>query len=229
MITQLVMLSTIILLSVSGFYFLKRGQKLKFLSTKIFAWGLFLIALAVLFYSIRDIFVQLRMYDIQKNLLVVGVILQIAGAFLILWFFTKEFGPAGYFRYVYYFLFGFSLFVFALFLSGKIFKIGSEIQKAPFEPFNYYVVRNYLEDASGNIILFGVIFLISLLIILITIFNILKEKEKKEAIKKGFLYSFGIWFLIAPMVICATLSPVYARIGYLIGSILIFFSFAKKV
>lgn len=229
MITQLVMLSTIILLSVSGSYFLKRGRKLRFLAVEIFAWGLFLIALAVLFYSIRDIFVQLKMYDIQKNLLVVGGVLQIIGAFLILWFFTKEFGPTGYFKYIYYFLFAFTLFIFTLFLSGKIFKIGSEIQKAPFEPFDYYVVRNYLQDPSGEIILFAIIILISFLIILITIFNVWKEKGNKEAIKKGLLYGFGIWFLIAPMVICATLSPVYARIGYLIGAILIFSSLGKKV
>lgn len=229
MITQLVMLSTIILLSVSGVYFFKRGRKLKFISAEIFAYGLFLIAFAILFYAIRDIFVQLKMYEVQKDFLIIGGLLQISGAYLILWFLTKEFGPKGYFRYTYYLLFAIALFAFALFLSGKIMKIGSEIQKAPFEPFNYYVVRNYLEDPSGNIILFGVISIISLLVILIISFNTLKEKGNREAIKKGLLYGFGIWFLIAPMIICATLSPVYARIGYLIGAILIFFSIGKKV
>jgi hypothetical protein len=228
MITQIVMISTIILLSFCGAYFYKKSKKTNFPSARVFSLGLFLIAVAVLFYSIRDIFVQMQKYEIQKNFLVVGGFLHIIGAYLILWFLAKEFGKKAY-RYFYYFLFGVLLFGFGLFLTGKFFKLGSEVQKAPFEPFNYYVVRNYLEDPSGNIILWSVIITISILVLSITFTNLLKEKGNKEAIKKGLLYSFGIWFLIGPMIICATLSPVFARIGYLIGAILIYLSTKIKI
>ncbi len=222
MLTQAVMLATIFFLCFCGVYFFRKRRETKIASLGIFSAGLFLIAFAVLFYAIRDIFVQFKMYEIQKNLLVVGGFLHIIGAYLILWFLVKEFGPKGYFRYFYYFLFGILLLGFGFFLTGRFFKIGSEIQQAPLEPIKYYVVRNYIEDYYGNIILWSAVILISALVILIISLNLLKERKNKAIFKKGLFYGSGIWFLVAPMIICATISPVFARIGYLVGSILIY-------
>ncbi len=219
MVTQLVMLSTIIVLSVTGFNFLSRSKKYNLPSVRIFSYGLFFVALAILLYAIRDIFVQVGLYEIQTRLLTIGGLLHIIGAYLILWFITKEFAPKSYFKYAFYFLFSIALIAFGLFVSGKLFKIESEIQKAPFEPFSYYVIRNYITDPVGVTILYGIILIISFLVLGIIVYNSLKVKEKK---KKGLLYGFGAGFLVVPMVICALYSPVFARIGYLIGAILIY-------
>ncbi len=224
MVTQLVMLSTIVILSLNGFKLLFRSKKYNLPSVRIFAYGLFFVALAILFYVIRDIFVQFERYDIQTQLLTIGGFLHIIGAYLMLWFFTKEFAPKTV-KYVFYTLFGLALVSFGFFVSGKLFKIESEIQNAPLEPFPYQVVRNYITDPVGIAILYGVIFIISFLILVIIIYNSLRIKEKKI---KGLLYGFGAGFLVVPMIVCALYSPIFARIGYLIGSILIYQAFKIK-
>lgn len=227
MITQLVMISTIFLLCITGCKFFKRAQKLQYPSVKIFAFGLFLVAFGILFYSVRDILIQLELYRIQTGFLVLGGLIHIIGSYLILYFVVKEFGPRSYFKHIFYVLFGIVLFGFGLFLSGKIFKLGSEIKQAPLEPFHYLIVRNYVSDPTGTFILYGLIVLISILVLGIILFNSYKVKEKSMRIK-GLLYGIGTWFLISPMLICALVSPVFARIGYLVGAILIYKAFGIK-
>lgn len=228
MITQIIMISTIFLLCWLGYEFLKRSKKTKYFSAKIFGFGLFFIALAIIFYAVRDILVQFGFYGLQTNFLIVGGLIHILGAYLILWFVSKEFGPRSYFKYLFYVLFGFVMIAFGLFLSGKVFKLASEIQQAPLEPLHYLVVRNYVSDPTGILILYGLIILISVLILGVILFNSLREKEKILKIK-GLFYGLGAWFLIAPMIICALISPIFARIGYLIGAILIYKAFKIKI
>jgi len=228
MITQIVMISTIVMLCLAGYEFLKRSKKTKYFPAKIFGLGLFLIALAILFYSIRDILVQFNLYGLQTNFLIVGGLIHIIGAYSILWFVSKEFGPRSYFKYIFYVLFGFVMIAFGLFLSGKVFKLASDIQQAPLEPFQYLVVRNYVSDPTGILILYGLIVLISILILGVILFNSLREKERVMKMK-GLFYGFGAWFLISPMIICTLISPIFARIGYLIGAILIYKALKIKI
>lgn len=228
MVTQIVMISTTCLLIWLGYEFLQRSKKTKYLVAKVFGLGLIFIALAILFYAIRDILVQFGFYGLQTNLLIWGGLIHIIGAYLILWFVSKEFGPRSYFKYLFYVLFAFVMISFGLFLSGKVFKLGSEIQQAPLEPFHYLVVRNYVSDPTGILILYGLIVLISVLILGVILFNSLREKEKIHKIK-GLFYGLGAWFLIFPMIVCVLISPIFARIGYLIGAILIYKAFKIKI
>lgn len=227
MITQFVMILTVYLLLWTGINLWKKGRKLQNRFVRIFSIGLFFIAFAIFIYSVRDIFTQFGFYDIQERLLTIGGIVHIVGAYFLLLFVTKEFGPK-YYKNIFYALFFLLLISFALFISGKIFKIGSEIKQAPLEPVNYLVVRNYISDPNGIFILYGIIILISFLILGIILFNILKTPER-EIRMKGLLYGLGTWFLIAPMLICALLSPVFARIGYLVGAFLLYKTFNIKI
>jgi ABC-type Fe3+-siderophore transport system permease subunit len=106
--------------------------------------------------------------------------------------------------------------------------MGGELQRAPLEPFSYFVIRNYPLSPLGNAILLGAITGISFLIFGIILYNSLRVKEKEGRIK-GLLYGLGIFFLIAPMAICTLISPIYARIGYLIGAILIYKALGMKI
>jgi len=221
------MFLTIIILALTGLQFLKRAKRTNLLSGKIFAYGLFFVALAILFYSVRDVFIQFGLYEIQEKLLVIGGLVHLVGAYFILYFIVKEFGPKSYFKHAFNVLFGFVLFGFGLFLSGMVFKLGSEIGQAPLEPLPYLVVRNYVSDPAGVFVLYGLVALISLLVLGIIGFSSYRVKEKSMRIK-GLLYGLGTWFLIAPIIICAVLSPIFARIGYLIGAFLIYEAFKKK-
>ena len=228
MITQFIMLTTVYLLFWLSFNFLKRGEKIKNQSVKVFAAGLFLIAIAIIIYSLRDIFIQFGLYNIQEKLLISGGLLHIFGSYFLLWFVSREFGPKSYFKYIFYILFFLVLASFALFISGKVFKLESEIKQAPLEPLSYLVVRNYISDPTGIVLLYGIIILISILILGIILLNSFKTKERKVKIK-GLLYGLGTWFLIAPMIICALVSPVFARIGYLAGAFFLYKALNIKI
>lgn len=225
MITQLVMFSTIILLILTGTRFLQRGRETKYFPVRILAAGLFLIALSILFYAVRDILVQFKMYEIQTKLLLFGGIIHITGSILIAWFVTKEFGPKLIFQYLVFILL--VVFLISIILISKLFPMGSELQQAPFEPIPYFIIRNYPLVPLGKNILLFLFFGLSALIFGIIFYNSLKVKERELKIR-GLFYGLGFLFLIAPALVCLLISPIYARIGYLIGAILIYKAFQKK-
>jgi len=225
MFTQIVMFSTISLLFWTGNRIFQRGKEKRYFPAKIFALGLFLIAFGIYFYAIRDIFIQFKMLEIQIKLLMLGGFIQTMGGILIIWFMVKEFVSRSFFKYITYVLF--TVWIVTLMFSQKIVPMASELQRAPLEPFPYFVVRNYPTTTQGNIFLIITLILISLLIFGIILYNSLMVKEK-ELRMKGLFYGLGVLFLIAPMVICTLISPIYARIGYLVGAILIYKTFGIK-
>lgn len=228
MITQLIMIATISCLIFTGKRFFQKSKVINYFSGKLFSFGLFFVAGGILFYAIRDVFVQFRMYEIQIWFIGIGGILHIIGCFLILWFFSKEFIPEPPLQRAVFGLFSFLMIFFVFITLGGIFKIGSELQSAPFEPFPYFVIRNFILDPLGNMYLLGIIIGLALLTFGIILYNSLREKEKTLRFK-GLLYGLGILLLIAPMAVCMVISPIYARIGYLIGAILIYKAFGMKI
>lgn len=219
MFTQIVMMSTIFLLVFSGKRIFQKSKAINYSHGKIFSLGLFFVATGILFYAIRDIFVQLKMYEVQIYFAEYGAILHLIGGFLLLWFFSKEFVPR-FFRYVFG-LFSFLMISFLIIATGKVFTIEGRLQLVPFEPFPYYVMKNFITSSLGNGLLLGIIIGVSLLIFGIVLYNSLEEEQKTLRLK-GLFYGIGILLLIAPMVICMLISPIYARIAYLIGAFLIY-------
>jgi len=227
MITQLVMFSTIFLLILSGIKILQKSKVINYFPGKIFSLGLFFIATGILFYAIRDVFVQFRIYEIQAQFIKYGAVLHFIGGFLIYWFLSREFVSKTFLRDITFGLFALLMILFIVITTGGIFTIENELQLAPFEPIPYSVVRNYISAPLGNIYLLGIIIGVSLLIFGIMLYNSLRE-ENKALRTKGLFYAWGILLLIAPMGICMLVSPIYARIGYLFGAILIWRGFKIK-
>lgn len=226
MITQLVMFSTIILLFLTGGRIFKKSRETEYTFSLLFAIGLILIGLGILFYAIRDIFIQYGMMEIQIELLMIGGVIQILGGVLVFIFFSKEFTQKVIFYYTN--ISAFIAWVVAVIFIEKIVPIGSELERAPLEFIEYYVVRNYPETILGATILTVMFIYLSALILGIILHNSLKIEDKK-AKTKGLFYGLGILFLIVPMVLCILISPIYARIGYLIGAILIYKAVNMKV
>jgi len=226
MFTQLVMLSTIIFLWWTGSKFYRKSKKIAYFSGKIVATGLFLVGFGILMYVIRDIFIQLEMYQIQEKLTLSGGFFHILGSVLILWFICREFASKllGKVSFV------LGLLIMVLMMVGiKTASVDSEIIKAPFEPFPYTIIRNYpAEGVTLAMPIFWWMGLTSVLLLGIIFYNVLKLKKKEEK-KKGLLYGFGFIFLIFPMLICTFISPIYARWGYLIGAILLYRAFGMKI
>jgi len=221
MITQLIMLSTFFLLIFSGKNILQKSRAINYFPGKIFSVGLFFTAGGILFYAIRDVFIQFRMYEIQIWFIQIGAMLHFIGCFLILWFFSEEFISKPFLQKLALGLFSFLIIFFIIITTGQVFKIESELQLAPFEPFPYFVVRNFISAPLGTPFLLGIIFSLALLTFGIVLYNLLREKETTFKFK-GLFYGLGVFLLIAPMAICMLVSPIYARIYYLIGTLLIY-------
>jgi len=228
MITQFVMISTVILLILTGKKFFQENRKTKYRPILMFGLGLFLIAFGIFCYAIRDIVFQLGMENIHPQILKLGGFVHFLGNVLILWFICNEFTRIPLLRYVVFILLGIFLFAFFGLLSGRFFVLKSQIQQAPLEPFKYLVVRNYFSEPLANTITLVEIIIICLLIFGIMLYHSLREKDKKLR-TKGFFYMFGVLFLVVSMLICMFISPIFARIGYLIGAILIFQATKMKV
>lgn len=227
MFTQLVMISTIFLLTLTGIKMFQRSKEVDYFTGKIMGFGLFFIAIGILFYVIRDILVQSEMYQIQEKLLIIGGIFQILGNALMLWFFCGEFISKRLAKLS--FLAGLLLIILMV-IAMQLIPLGSELILAPFEPFPYTVIRNFLQAEVvliPGLALFFWLIISPALLAGIILFNTLKVKEKERR-KKGFLYGLGFLFLFVPMVICIFISPIYARWGYLIGAILLHQAFKVK-
>lgn len=227
MFTQLVMISTFFLLTFTGIKIFQRSKKVNYFTGKVMGFGLFFVAIGILFYIIRDILVQLEMYQIQEKLLIIGGVFQILGNSLMLWFFCGEFISKRLAKLS--FLAGLLLIILMI-IAVQLMPLGSELISAPFEPFSYKVIRNFFQTEGmffPGIPLFIWLITFPVLLAGIILFNTLKVKDKEKR-KKGFLYGLGFLFLFIPMVICIFISPIYARWGYLVGAILLYQAFKMK-
>lgn len=224
MFTQLVMLSTIILLLLVGKETFRTSQRINYFPAKIFSLGLFFVAFGIFTYSIRDILAQFETYELQLIIGKTGIFFHTLGGVLILRFLTQEFSPER-FKQAFFLI---CLFCIVVVLIGLIgFPLVSEITPAPFEPLPYKVIRHTPVGTPSNIIIFIFIFG-PILLTSIVLYNTLKLEEKKLR-AKGLLYGIGFLFLFLPSLICLFISPIYARWGYLIGTILLYKGFKKKM
>ena len=219
------MLLTIVLLFWVGVNFYHKAKKMVYFPGKVASVGLIFIGLGILMYSVRDLFIQLEMYKIQENILLLGGVFHILGAILLFWFvcgFIKE-----ELRKI---SFGIGLILIILtVLSMGIIAFDSETIQAPFEPFHYTVIRNFIAESGFLSSLFLWISLLTPFLMLgIISYHILKLKEKKLR-EKGLFYGLGFVFLTFPMVIiCMLISPIYARWAYLAGAILLYRAFQME-
>jgi hypothetical protein len=187
--------------------------------------GLILIAGGIFLYALRDVFTQFQLFEVQYRLLIVGAFFQFIGGLLLLWFFVNEFVATPYLRYLVYPLFG--IVVAMLLFTQKIIPMGSEIQRAPLEPLPYYVARSFPLTKFGAVLIYGMILIISFLIFGIVSLHTMKVKDP-ELRKKGIFLGAGILFLILPMMVCLLISPIYARLGYLLGAFLVYKALKMK-
>ncbi len=225
MFTQLVMFSTIVLLSWVGINFYRKAREIAYFPGKVAGVSLIFVGLGILMYAIRDLFIQLEMYGTQENILLLGGVFHILGAILLFWFVCGF--AAEELRKV---SFGIGLILIILMvLSMRVISFGSEIIQAPFEPFPYAVVRNFIAESDFlSILFFWISLLVPLLVLGIIFYHTLKLKERKVR-QKGLLYGLGFIFLTFPMVsICMFISPIYARWGYLMGAVLLYIAFRIK-
>lgn len=224
MFTQTIMITTVILLTLAGFIFLKKSKEVKYISGKTLSYGLFCVGLGIFCYSIRDIFVQLEKYDIQLIILRIGSFFHILGGFLVLWFFSKEFTSEKISKAIFLICL-IAIILTVIWMLLPFWK--SEIIQAPFEPFPYKVVRNYI-SGPGLIIETILVIFASTFLVGIIFYNALKLEDKNLR-KKGLLYGLSFLFLFLPIFICNLISPIYARWGYLIGAILLFLTLRLKI
>jgi len=224
MFAQLVMISTIILLSLVGNKTLKTSRQISYFPGKILSVGLFFVSFGIFTYIIRDVLTQFELYKFQLIIGKTGIFFHTLGGVFILQFLTQEFVPKGL-RKVF---FSICLLSIIVVLIGLItFPLVSEITQAPFEPFPYKVIRNSPAGAPSNITIFIFIWGPTLLTGII-LYNTFKLEEKRLRIK-GLLYGMGLLLLFIPSIVCLFISPIYARWGYLIGAILLFKAIRTKV
>lgn len=224
MFSQLVMVSTIVLLFLVGNKTLKTSRQISYLPGKMLSAGLFFIAFGVFTYMVRDVLTQFELYEFQLIIGKTGTFFHALGGVFILHFFTQEFVPEGL-RTAF---FSICLLSIIVVLVGLIsFSLTSEITQAPFEPFPYKIIRHAPAGAPTNVIIF--IFILSpFLLTGIILYNTLKLKERKLR-AKGLLYGMGFLLLLIPSLVCLFVSPIYARWGYLAGAILLFRAMRTKV
>jgi hypothetical protein len=99
--------------------------------------------------------------------------------------------------------------------------------EAPLEVIPYKVVRHPWELDFVNKAFFLSIIFLSFVVIFVFLYNIKGQKDKREKVK-GLLYGSGILLLFLPAILCVFVDPIFARIGYTVGAILIYNAFRIK-
>jgi len=224
MFTQLVMIFSIVFLVWSGNRIFRKSKAINYSAGILLALSLFLVAFSVFNYSIRDVFIQFEMYKVQYTFYQIGFISQTFGIFLMV-LFVSNFVSKRFARiFLIPFAAGSSLFAIIALL---FFPTASIIKPAPFELIPYKVISHPWLSNVINIIFFSVALSFSVLNFSIFLYNAIKIKERKRKIKALF-YGFGILCLFLPAILCIFISPIFARLGYVIGAILIYKAFETK-
>ncbi len=218
------MFSTIALLLLIGSKTFWQSRKINYPSGKILSLGLFLVAVGILTYTIRDILTQFKLYEAELIIGKVGTLAHALGGLLVLRFFIQKFAPENIKKICFFVCL--TLIIIVL-IGLMIFPLVSETMQAPFEPFSYEIRRHTPEGMSAGLIIFIFIFT-PLLLAGIIFYNTIKVEEKNLK-TKAFLYGMGFLFLFIPAAVCLFISPIYARWGYLLGAIFIYKAFNIKI
>lgn len=221
MLTQLVMIFSIVFLVWSGNKIFRKSKEINYSPGIILSLSLFLVGFSVFNYSIRDIFIQFEMYKTQYIFYQIGAISQIFGMFLIV-LFVSNFVSKRFARIILIpFIIGSVLFVTTAVL---FFPTLSVIKEVPFELIPYKVISHPWPSMVINIIFISIVFLLSISNFSIFLYNAIKIKERIGK-RKALFYGFGILCLFLPTILCLFVSPIFARLGYVIGAILMYKAF----
>lgn len=203
---------------------MKRSQELSYTPGKFLAGALLLSAFSLAFYSIRDVLVQYGLLDVQYAFYAIGAIIQGTGGYLMIVFATTGFTSSRTQKII--------LPITGVLVALTVLAIAfgptiTIMKEAPFEPFPYLVVNHPWENMALNIA-----FLLSILFLVGLVFGVFLSQLRKTGTpqrrKKLLFYAFGIAFLFLPTILSVLVSPVFARIGYLVGAFLISKAFAMK-
>lgn len=229
MFTQTVMILTIIFLALTGVNFYIKDRNAPYPGSKIMIIGIFAVAIGILAYAARDIFIQLGQRGPQEAALQLGGVFHLLGSIFIFWFISKKFisRPLGRI----FILLGVVIMVTTVFSLNIGPTITKEASQALFEPFSYEIVRPYVEMEEivyPGVLVFAWQFLAPFLLLGIILFHVLKLEDPAQK-RKGIFYGFGLFFLFFPMLICMFVSPIFARWGYLAGAFLLYKAFQMEI
>lgn len=225
MFTQLVMILSIVCLFWSGNKIFKRSKETNFYAGKILAAGLLFIGFSIVFYAIRDIFIQLGFNEIEIILYRIGGIFQALGTFSLIYFVFRTFSSKKISKI---FVPAVAIVVMLLLVAIVFLPMESIEKESPIEIIPYRVITHPWQSKPINIFFLGSILFFSIIILFIFLFNISKEKNNKKNTKSLF-YGLGILFLFSPAILCVFISPIFARIGYVIGAFLIYKAFDIEI
>lgn len=225
MFTQLVMIFSIVFLVWSGNKIFRKSKEINYSSGTLLALSLFFVGFSVFNYAIRDVFIQFEMYKTEYIFYQIGVISQLGGMFLMTMFVCSFVSKLFARTVLIPFAVGSAIFII---IAIVFFPTISIIKQAPLELIPYKVISHPWSSKLINIIFFSLALLFSVLSFSVFLYNAIKIKERRRKIKALF-YGFGILFLFLPAILCVFISPIFARLGYVIGAILIYKAFQTKV
>jgi hypothetical protein len=224
MLTQIVMLISIVALFWGSQKIFQKSKKANFPAGKVLALALLFTGISILFYAVRDVFIQFNYLSIEYALYVIGGIMQALGTFAILYFVFKEFAPKRVGKVL--------LWVVDIITVGLLFSIIflpklSIVKLAPIELIPYTVISHPWISNAVNLFFITSVLLFSLFILAIFLRNMRKVESKNAKIKAVF-YALGVLLLFSPAILCVFVSPIFARLGYALGAILIYNAFRIK-
>lgn len=213
-----------ICLFVVGAKILSRARTTNYSVAKFLAIGLLFVGFAILLYSIRDIFIQFGKINIQYSFYQAGVIFQTMGGLFIFAFIYKEFASKLFTWLTSPIIVGGAFLIMFAVLFLPTMQI---VKEASLEPIRYVLINHPWESMAMNIAFLVIIVTFSFSIFSIFLYRTLKMKGRKAKMK-GLLYGVGLFLLYIPTLISVFISPIFARIGYGIGALLIYRAFKIK-
>ena len=224
MFTQLVIATSIVSILITVNKVLEKRKFSSNSSNLSLPLGFLFVALALFCYGIRDVLIQFDFSRLEFIFYKVGGFLQLVGFFLV-GIFVSKFLPGKILNSLVLAVW----FLYSVFMTIAIFffPVRTVVQQAVFEPIPYKVISHPWESALANsVYVFGGVIL-TLLVLFVFSYNSTTLNDKNSKIKT-LLYGVGIFSLFIPTLLCLFLSPVFGRIGYIIGAIFIFIAMKIK-
>jgi len=224
MFTQLVIIISIICVAITANKILEKRKMINYPGGLSLPLGLFSVAFAIFAYGIRDILIQLDKYDLQFIFYQIGGIAQIVGFFLV-GIFVSGFLTKKFLRKI--ILLFWAVYSIAIIIAVLFFPVRIIVKQAILEPFPYKVISLPWESGMINIFFLAGTVVLSLFIFCTFLYNFINIKERNGKLKT-FFYGMGLFCLFLPAILCVFISPIFGRLGYVIGAICILFAFRIK-
>lgn len=224
MFTQLVIVISVICLLITASKIIEKGKIVISPGGLSLPGGLLFVAFAIFSYGVRDILIQFGKYDLQSIFYKIGGISQIIGFFLV-GIFVSGFLTQKFLRKI--LLPFWAVYSIIIIIAVLFFPVKTVIKQAVLEPFPYKVISLPWESAAINIFFLAGTFFLSLFILITFLYNFINIKEKSGRLKTLF-YGIGLFCLFLPAILCVFISPIFGRLGYVVGAICIFLAFRIK-